>query len=228
MKYQYVFEINRALSRAFTRSIQLSVGEGDVTVEEIASDIDSALGTWRANVNCFRSDNSDRFTAGQPMPPEVKDLLFFLRQSYDFAKSRAACDAEDSGEWSDRLRGLALAIGVVLSYYPDAENGSTTSTTTKGKSNQHRSPDKGFDYYVGSNFDADFVRDSIKKRLDDHKGGVKGGIEAARVFLRAIKEGEITANTMKKAFYKEFNLSGTYRTFTDGIKRLERASGSGG
>lgn len=209
MKYQYVFEINTALSRAFTRSIQLSVGEGDVTVEDIASDIDSALGTWRANVNCFRSDNSDRFTAGQPMPPEVKDLLFLLRQSYDFAKARAACDAEDSGEWSDRKFGLALAIGVVSSYYPAAENGPTTSTTkTTGEAGRPKGQLSDFlDGVTLEDFKAE-----LSPQLEGKKGAGIG-----EVMRKQIKNGRLLSKKgFIAAFLREFGLD---EKFVDGIRK---------
>lgn len=209
MKYQYVFEINAALSRAFTRSIQLSVGEGDVTVEEIASDIDSALGTWRASVNCFRSENSDRFTAGLPMPPEVKDLLFLLRQSYDFSKSRVACDVEDSGEWSDRLRGLALAIMVVSSYYPDAENEPTTSTT-KATGKAGRPKGQLSDFLDGVTVE-DFKAE-ISPQLKGKKGAGIG-----EVMRKQIQNGRLlNKKGFIAPFLREFGLK---EDFVDGITK---------
>lgn len=248
MKYQYITDVSKALQKVYWRhngTVYVTGAEvPDEMVADIAMDVDAVTRMLIQYEWDFRSDNSDRSASGAKMPPELERLEIQLDTCLRICNTIATKQTDDAerGSWLKRATYFVWWIHMLVDYYPDARTTVVererytnwknphrkTSTSTKGKSNQHSRSDRGFDYYVGCNFDTDFVRKSIKERLDDHKNGVKGGIEAARVFLDAIEEGEIIATTMKKAFYKEFNLSGTYKSFTDGILRLKKASGSGG
>ena len=247
MEYQYIADISRALRKVYSRDngtvFITGAEEEDLPVEmipDIAADVDAAIVILIASELPFLADHALQTFPDTDMVPELVQIEIQLDRCFRICNAIAAMkgDCDERDKWLKRATHFVIWIHKLVDYYPDARTTvlereryknwknplRKTPTPTKGKSNQRSRPDRGFDYYVGSNFDADFVRDSIKKRLDDHTGGVKGGIEAARVFLAAIKKGEIIANTPMKVFYKEFNLSGGYKGFTDGVKRLKKAS----
>lgn len=199
MKYSYIFEINKALSQAYKRNIQLSFPEYGVTEEDLAADIDCALEVWRKNVDQFRSDNSDRFTAQAPMPPEVRDLCFFLKECQGIARRRASQVTGDSDAWDDRACSLAFAVGVVTSYYPH-EDDTTHKKTTIGKQT------RPFDEYVLCN-DVSGFKALLKSQLTNKNGSMKRGKEAAGVIGDAIRTKKLSKDVDVKGLVKEFGMN---------------------
>ncbi|MBQ6073508.1 MAG: hypothetical protein IJK90_06315 [Bacteroidales bacterium] len=201
MKYSYVFDINRALSRAFTRNIQLSLREGGATVEDLASDIDVALDLWRSNVDRFRSDNSARFASRSPMPPEVRDLAFFLKECRGIARRRANYGGEDNNAWDDRAFGLAIAVGIVASYYPEDDQSSRREKNqSKTRGEAHRPTAHLSDYLIGVTVDA--FRGDLSPKVRGKKGSAIGEIIRKEILAGRLlrKRGYVSA------FLREFDL----------------------
>ena len=243
MKYQYIADISKALQKVYWRdngAVYVTGSEvPDEMVADIAVDVDAVTRLLIQHEWDFRSDNSDRSAAGAKMPPELEQLEMKLDTCRKICSTVATKQTDDAerAAWLKRESFFVWWIHLLVDYYPDARttvverevfkkwkgpSERKTSTAIK-KDGGGGGLDKDFAYYVGSNFDVEFVRDSIKKQMDNHSGGVKGGRAAAVVFMDAIEEGMIDANTPMAVFYREFKLSGTCRNFTTQVGKQRKA-----
>jgi len=220
MKYSYIFEINKALSQAYKRNIQLSFPEYGATEEDLAADIDCALEVWRKNVDQFRSDNSDRFTAKAPMPPEVRDLCFFLKECQGIARRRANQVTGDSDAWEGRAFSLAIAVGIVTSYFPDeGQSGWQDKNQSKTKGETHRPTAQLKDYLNGVTVDA-FKEELLPKVQGNSPSGL------GEIVRKEVRSGRLTKrNGYIAAFLRAFDIYS--QNNLNGIRKyLKRRTGA--